>query len=92
MTSLPAPCGSPERLATLVRDHWSIESLHWLCDTLYHEDRSTAHTRSGPQLMAALRILAIGALRLAGRTDITEATRWAGRFMHRPFKILNLAL
>jgi hypothetical protein len=27
--------------------------------------------------MAALRNLAIGALRLAGRPDITEATRWA---------------
>ena len=35
--------------------------------------------------MAALRNLAIGALRLAGRPDITEATRWAGRSMDRPF-------
>jgi hypothetical protein len=40
--------------------------------------------------MAALRNLAIGAHRLAGRTDITEATRWAGRSMDRPFQILNL--
>ena len=40
--------------------------------------------------MAGLRNLAIGALRLAGRTDITEATRWAGRSMDRPFTILGL--
>ena len=40
--------------------------------------------------MAALRNLAIGALRLAGRTDITEATRWAARHMNRPFTILGL--
>jgi hypothetical protein len=40
--------------------------------------------------MATLRNLAIGALRLAGRTDITEATRWAGRRMNRPFTILGL--
>jgi hypothetical protein len=40
--------------------------------------------------MAGLRNLAIGALRLIGRTDITEATRWAGRFMHRAFNILNI--
>jgi hypothetical protein len=40
--------------------------------------------------MAGLRNLAIGALRLIGRTDITDATRWAGRFMHRPFTILNI--
>lgn len=40
--------------------------------------------------MAAMRNLAISALRLAGRTDITEATRWAGRSMDRPFAILCL--
>ena len=40
--------------------------------------------------MATLRNLAIGALRLAGSTDITEATRWAARRMDRPFTILGL--
>jgi hypothetical protein len=40
--------------------------------------------------MAALRNLAIGALRLAGRHDTTEATRWASRYMDRPFTILGL--
>jgi hypothetical protein len=61
-----------------------------LRDTLYQEDKSKVRTRSGPRIMAALRNLAIGALRLAGRADITEATRWAGRFMDRPFTILGL--
>jgi hypothetical protein len=37
-----------------------------------------------------MRNLAISALRLAGRTDITEATRWASRSMDRPFTILGL--
>jgi predicted transposase YbfD/YdcC len=77
-------------LARYVREQWSIESLHWIRDTLYQEDKSTVRTRSGPRIMAALRNLAIGALRLAGRTDITEATRWAGRSMDRPFTILGL--
>lgn len=40
--------------------------------------------------MASLRNLAVGALRIAGRTDITEATRWACRNMNRPFTILGL--
>ena len=73
-----------------VREQWSIESLHWIRDTLYQEDKSQVRTRSGPRVMAALRNLAIGALRLAGRTDVTEATRWAGRSMDRPFTILGL--
>jgi predicted transposase YbfD/YdcC len=77
-------------LAGYVREQWSVESLHWLRDTLYQEDKSQVRTRSGPRIMAGLRNLAIGALRLAGRTDVTEATRWAGRFMDRPFTILGL--
>ena len=40
--------------------------------------------------MAALRNLAVGAIHLIGRRDITETTRWATRFMDRSFKILNL--
>jgi predicted transposase YbfD/YdcC len=77
-------------LAGYVREQWSIESLHWLRDTLYQEDKSQVRTRSGPRVMAALRNLAIGALRMAGRIDVTEATRWAGRSMDRPFTILGL--
>ena len=80
----------PAALAGYVREQWSIESLHWIRDTLYQEDASTVRTRSGPRIMAALRNLAIGALRLAGRTDITEATRWAARSINRPLQILGL--
>jgi hypothetical protein len=90
ITSLPATHADPAHLARLTRHHWSIEALHWLRDTLYREDASQTRTQSGPKVMAGLRNLAIGALRLIGRTDITEATRWAGRFMHRAFNILNI--
>ena len=40
--------------------------------------------------MAALRNLAAGALCQAGRHNTTEATRWASRYMERPFIILGL--
>jgi predicted transposase YbfD/YdcC len=87
----PAPDqASPADLARHVREQWAIESLHWLRDTLYQEDKSQVRTRSGPRIMAALRNLAICALRLFGRTDITEATRWASRSMDRPFTVLGL--
>jgi predicted transposase YbfD/YdcC len=81
---------SPADLAGYVRGQWAIESLHWIRDSLYQEDKSQVRTRSGPRIMAAMRNLAISALRLAGRADITEATRWASRSMDRPFTILGL--
>jgi predicted transposase YbfD/YdcC len=90
VTSATFEQASPAALARYVREQWSIESLHWIRDTLYQEDNSRTRTRSGPRIMAALRNLAISALRLAGRTDITEATRWAARNMTRPFTILKL--
>lgn len=90
ITSLTAGQAGPPQLAGYTRNHWSLESLHWLRDVVYREDDSTAHTRSGPRVMAAMRNLAIGAHRLTGRTDITEATRWAGRFIQRPFQLLGL--
>jgi predicted transposase YbfD/YdcC len=90
VTNLPADRVTPTQLAALVRRHWGIESLHWLRDTVYHEDDSTVSTRSGPRVMAALRNLAVGAIRLTGRRDITEATREANRNMIRTFKILKL--
>jgi predicted transposase YbfD/YdcC len=90
LASLKPDQADPANLASYVREQWSIESLHWIRDTLYQEDKSQVKTRSGPRIMAALRNLAISALRLAGRTDITEATRWAARRMDRPFTILGL--
>ena len=90
VTSMNTTRGTPTTIAQAVRGQWKIEALHWLRDTIYREDDSTVHTRSGPRIMAALRNLAIGALRLHGRTDIAEATRWATRNTTRPFTILGL--
>ena len=90
VTSMNPTRGTPATIAQAVRGQWKIEVLHWIRDTVYREDDSTIHTRSGPRIMAALRNLAIGALRLHGRTDIAEATRWATRNTARPFAILGL--
>lgn len=90
VTSLDPSQASPADLARYNRHQWGIEVQHWIRDTLYREDQSRVRTRNGPRVMASLRNLAIGALRLTGRTDITEATRWACRNMKRPLTILNL--
>lgn len=90
VTDLTAAQADATVIAEFTLGQWGIESLHWLRDTLYREDDSKVRTRSGPRAMAALRNLAIGAHQLTGRTDITEATRWAGRDRHRPFTILGL--
>ena len=57
VTNLHTNQATPADIARLVRNHWGVESLHWLRDTVYREDHSRARTRSGPRVMAGLRIL-----------------------------------
>jgi predicted transposase YbfD/YdcC len=82
----PAQAG-PSALAGYVREQWSIESLHWATPSA---KRTGPRSEPGPAPGSWPPYLAIGALRLAGRKDVTEATRWAARSMDRPFTILGL--
>lgn len=90
ITSHSADQAGAAEITAFNRGQWAIETLHFIRDTCYREDQSRVRTRSGPRVLASLRNLAINALRLAGRSDITEATRWANRNMTRPFTILGL--
>ncbi len=56
--------------------HWQLEALHWVRDATFAEDASRIRTASSPQVMATLRNLAIGLVRLAGHSQI--APRCAG--------------
>lgn len=78
LTSLSAKKADRERLAELVRGQWEIENrLHWVRDVTFDEDRSQVRVGVGPRVMATLRNLAIGLLRLAGQTNIARGLRWA---------------
>jgi predicted transposase YbfD/YdcC len=91
VTSLAAEQATPAQLATWARGHWCIENrLHWVRDVTYDEDRSQIRTGTGPQVMAALRNAAIGALRNAGATNIAAANRHHARNANRPLALLGI--
>ncbi len=54
------------------------------------EDRSQIRTGTGPQVMAALRNAAIGALGTAGVTNIAAANRHHARNSNRPLALLGI--
>jgi predicted transposase YbfD/YdcC len=92
VTSLALGSASPAQLAGWLRGHWRIENqLHWVRDMTFGEDASTARTGSLPRVMASLRNLAIGALRLTGHPNLAAALRHTGRDPARPLAILGLA-
>lgn len=89
LTCLSAAQASPARLAGFVRGHWGIESLHWIRDVTFDEDRSQLRKGSAPQVLAGLRNLAIGALHTVGRPKIAASLRWISRDPNRAIQILD---
>ncbi len=88
ITSLPPERADAARLLEIWRGHWGIENrLHWVRDVVFGEDSSQVRTGSAPQLLAALRNLVIGMLRLGGVKKIAAALRHYG---WKPWEALNL--
>jgi predicted transposase YbfD/YdcC len=76
LTSLAPGRADAARLLRLTRAHWRIENRsHWVRDVTFDEDRSQVRCGSTPEVMAAMRNLAIGLLRVAGESNIAAACR-----------------
>jgi predicted transposase YbfD/YdcC len=77
---------APARLADLLRGPWTIENgLHYIRDVTFAEDASQRRTGTGPQVMACLRNLAIGALSRDGPVNLAAALRHHARDPTRPW-------
>jgi predicted transposase YbfD/YdcC len=91
VTSLAAHQATPAQLAAWIRGHWGIEALHYIRDVTYGEDASQIRTGSGPQVMATLRNLTIGVLKLGGYPSIAAACRYHARDATRVLATLGLS-
>jgi predicted transposase YbfD/YdcC len=64
ITSLSVGVASAERLLEISRRHWSIEnSLHYVRDVTFLEDRCRTRSRNKAQILAAFRNYAITLIR-----------------------------
>jgi hypothetical protein len=68
-----------------------MEALHHIRDTTYGEDASQVRTGNGPQVMATLRNLAIGIIKMAGHRNIAAATRHYARDATRTLATLGIS-
>jgi len=66
---------SPERLLTINRGHWTIESCHYMLDWNYDEDRSRIRTGHGPENITRLRRFAIGIIKSKGARSVAQKMR-----------------
>ena len=63
ITSRTPQEASPERVLAVNRGHWGIESVHYILDWNYDEDRSRIRTGFGPENITRLRRFAVGILK-----------------------------
>ena len=63
ITSHTPPQASPPRVLAVNRGHWSIESVQYIIDWHYDEDRSRSRTGFGPENITRLRRFAVGILK-----------------------------
>lgn len=76
VTDLEADQADAQEIAHRVRQHRGIENkIHHVRDTAWSEDASRVRTGTAPRAMAALRNLAIGALRLTGHRPASPRPR-----------------
>lgn len=88
LTSLAPQRANARRLLRLTRQHWHIENKsHWVRDVTFDEDRSQVRCGNIPELIATLRNLAIGLIRLGGDTNVAAACR---RYAAQPWAALAL--
>jgi predicted transposase YbfD/YdcC len=68
-------------IARAVRGHWAIEnSLHWVLDMVFREDRARSRTGHGPANMALVRHFALNLVRAANdKRSIKLRRKKAGR-------------
>ena len=63
VTSRTPQQASPQRGLAVNRGHWSIESVHYLINWNYDEDRCRIRTGFGPENITRLRRFAVGVLK-----------------------------
>jgi predicted transposase YbfD/YdcC len=72
------------------RLHWGIENKsHYPRDVVYREDGGQAWAGEGPQVLATIRNLAIGLMRMKGIKNIKENTEWIAGDRNRALNFMT---
>jgi len=89
ITSLTPRQADPRRLLVLIRGPWRIAARHWVRDVTCGEERSRLRYGHAPQLMAALRNLALTLIRRTGATASAAYRRHLAAHPARALRFLH---
>jgi predicted transposase YbfD/YdcC len=90
LTSLPPDAATAAQVEALWRGHWTIENrVHYVRDVTWGEDAGQVRRGHAPHTLAALRNGLLSLLRALGWTQIADATRHYGAYVHRAIALLS---
>jgi predicted transposase YbfD/YdcC len=80
--------GNAEQFALAIRNHWGIEnSLHWVLDVIFNEDKSRVRKDNAPHNFAMLRHLAINLIKREDSKGSIKGKRlragWNNKFLEK---------
>jgi len=75
ITSRPPDQADPQGILTINRNHWKIESCHYIIDWNYDEDRSRIRTGYGPENITRLRRFCISLINSKGVRSVAQKMR-----------------
>ncbi|MFD4613877.1 transposase, partial [Streptomyces sp. NPDC058440] len=76
VTDLPAEQADTAEISAWARGRWTAENtVHWVRDVVFGQDKSQVRTRNTPAVLAAIRDLIRSAIKLAGYVNTAAGRR-----------------
>jgi len=90
LTSHSPQSANPERLLKFNRDHWGVESHHYILDWNWNEDRCTIRTGHGPANLTRLRRFATGLIKSISKDSVASTIDKLSRNVRQVFDYLRM--
>ena len=90
LTSHTPASADAERVFKFNREHWGVESHHYILDWNWNEDRCTISTGHGPENITCLRRFTNGLIKSISKDSVSSITKKLARNVRRVFDYLRM--
>ena len=90
LTSHSPVSANAEQVLKFNRDHWGVESHHFILDWNWNEDRCIIRTGHGPENITCLRRFATGLIKSISKDSVSSTIKKLARNVRRVFVYLRM--
>ncbi len=90
LTSHLPESADAERILKFNRQHWGVESHHYILDWNWNEDRCNISRKHGPENITCLRRFATGLIKAIGKDSVASVIRKLARNVRMVFDYLRM--